>query len=167
MLHLLNADVDSLPRTAGVGNTPSALELLRAEVCNLLAGLLDHESSHVEPAAAEALLQCAGADDGRATTPMAASAAAPAMPVAQDHGGVSALVAHASSTAQIMPLLDAASKNNFAGMVLFGVLPQVRSSSSNVQSPLQCMAPNFPFSVVLLGGITCVYGPPIGTGSAG
>ena len=120
LLHLLNAQVDSLPRIAGAGNTPSALELLRAEVCNLLAALLDYECSHVNTPTAEMLVQCAGPDVGRSVAP-----ALPDIPIG-DIGQVSSLVAHSSSTWQILPLLDAGSKNSFVSLVLFGILPQVR-----------------------------------------
>ena len=130
LLLLLNADVDSLPPSTGVGNLPSPLELLRAEVCNLFAALLDYESSHVGPSTADVLLQCVGGTTSAsrpapASVGNSGSATPVVVPQFVDDANVSSLVAFPSSAGQIMPLLDADSKNSFASMVLFGVLPKV------------------------------------------
>lgn len=141
LLQLLNADVDSLPRGATPANMPSPLELLRAEVCNLLSALLDYDCSHVEPSSADAVLHCA--DVHKPTTPTAATSQG-GSPLPIDSGQVSILVAHSSCAGQILPLLDAASKNNFASMVLFGVLPQVGclvracAPAAHISLELQC-----------------------------
>jgi hypothetical protein len=127
LLHLLNTDVDSVPRAIGAGGLPPPLELLRAEACLLLAAFLDYESSHVVGSPADAILQHDGVEQksNASGNDVSAAASARSEPTISGGLGISMLVGQACSTGQILPLLDLPARGSLAAMLLFGVMPQV------------------------------------------